>query len=1003
MNRSVITIVIGGLLAFAAAAIFLAPRGPLFHSWVPWRALAATAAYYGPYSNQPVALSWDQSKLAAVNPEAGTVSIFQVAGDANTKTAEVPVGKAPAGAAWSADGSTLYVANQLDGTVSVVTPYQGGSYQATGTITVGTEPHGMVLSASGRKLYVTNTRSNNVSVIDTMYNTVTATISGVGPEPRGIAITHGSGATDSAQVIYVTNFLALPSGNGHPDGFDDAKTGYVTAISVANDTVITTIKLSTVADTGFKAAGDALNHIAPPANPQPSDFKFTTGAYPNQLNNLTTHGNFVYLPNTGASPNGPVRFNVNVQSLVSVINLTTNQDAGQTINMQQAVGAQANPTKLFITQPWAIAFKNSADQAYVVSAASNIVVKLAVNTTTGAPSVQSDPSDSTKVLEIPVGKNPRGIVINSTDTRAYVWNYISRDISVIDLTQSPERVIATLTSTALPQPGTQDDKVHAGRELFFASVGVFDPPASGKPAITGNMSNNGWGSCGACHPNGLTDNVVWIFASGPRRTVPLHSTFVHGDPTQQRALNWSGIFDQIESFEGNIRNVSGGAGLFVQSDGVTPATLPAAFAATAGLNQLKIRGVNAWDAIKAYIQSGIPAPISPVSKTDPDTVAGQQLFTQAGCNNCHSTALWTTSRVRYTPPADPSLIQNTELIAELRPVGTFNPLGTNEVRATATAPVGADGFNTPSLLSIFAFSQTFFHGGSAASFDDVMANVAHRTAGLSAGASDPLSSASARAQLEKFLNSIDGSTPPVNPPAPGAVTLVNNFNYKSSAEAPAAAVAAYGTGLASAATPSTSTTLPSGIGGTTAAVKDSAGVLRLAPLYAVSPGQVNFEVNPGTATGPAAVTITSPSGAISTATMQIAAVAPGIASTNPNGTGVALATAIRVAADGVTQTPVSVFQCTSAACTATPIDVSTGTVYVSFYGTGIRGFSSLANVNCTIGGASATVLSAGAQGQFPGLDQLNVQLPGSLRGAGSVNVVFTIDGQTSNPVTISVQ
>jgi uncharacterized protein (TIGR03437 family) len=85
------------------------------------------------------------------------------------------------------------------------------------------------------------------------------------------------------------------------------------------------------------------------------------------------------------------------------------------------------------------------------------------------------------------------------------------------------------------------------------------------------------------------------------------------------------------------------------------------------------------------------------------------------------------------------------------------------------------------------------------------------------------------------------------------------------------------------------------------------------------------------------------------------------------------------------------------------IDVSTGTVYVSFYATGIRGFTSLANVTCTIGGVSAPVVSAGAQGQFPGLDQLNVQLPGSLSGAGSVNVVFTIDGQTSNPVIISIQ
>ena len=1006
MNRPVHRVTIIAALAFAA--IFLVPRGTWFESRVPLRVFAATI-FGGPYSNQPVALSRDDSTLAVVNPEAGTVTIFRVAGDANTKTTEVAVGKQPVGAAWSADGSILYVANQQDGTVSVVSQgaYSGG-YQQTSTITVGTEPHGMVMSISGQKLYVTNARSNTVSVINTTTNTVSTTISGVGPEPRGIAITHGGNITaDSQQTVYVSDFLALPSGNGHPDGFDDAKAGFVTAISVANDTVLTSIKVNAIADTGFKADGDALNHIAPPANPQTTDFTFTTGAYPNQLNNLATHGNFAYLPNTAASPNGPVRFNVNVQSLVSVINTTANKDAGQTINIQSAINAQTNPTKLFATQPWAIAFKNNADQAYVVAAASNVVVKLAVNTTTGAPTAQMNPSDSTQVLEIPVGKNPRGIVINSADTRAYVWNYVSRDVSVIDLTQSLEKVIATLSSSALPAPGTPDDKVHAGRELFFTSVGVFDPPASGQPAITGRMSMNGWGACSVCHPNGLTDNSVWIFPSGPRRTVSLHSTFAKGNATQQRALNWSGIVDQVASFETNIRNVSGGAGLFVMADGVTPAALPASFAPTAGINQLKVRGVNAWDAITAFIQV-IPAPISPASKTDPDVVAGQALFTQAGCHNCHGTTLWTTSRVRYTPPGDPSLIQNTELIAELRPVGSFAAGNTNEVRATAVAPLGADGFNTPSLLSIFAFPQTFFHGGLTASgalagsLNDVLASVPHRTAGLPSGGTDPLTSSTAQAQMVKFLNSIDGNTPAINPPAAGTLTLVNNFNYKSTNEAPAGAVAGYGSGLASATTSASSTTLPSAIGGTTVAVKDSAGVLRLAPLYGVSAGQVNFELNPATATGAATVTITAPSGATSAANVQIATVAPGIASANPNGTGAAFATAFQLGSDGITQTPVTVFTCAGSACAPSPIDVSSGNVFVSFYGTGIRG-APAGSVTCTIGGGNVMVLAAGAQGQFPGLDQINVQLPASLKGSGVVNVVFTVSGQTANTVTIAIQ
>jgi hypothetical protein len=283
--------------------------------------------------------------------------------------------------------------------------------------------------------------------------------------------------------------------------------------------VIGSVVINPIADTGFKAAGDAIARIPPGAN-----FIFTTGAYPNQLNNIGIHGNFAYLPNTGASPNGPFRFDVNTHSLLSVINRSLNVDAGQTINMHTAVRDQVNPPKLFITLPWAIAFKHHADEGYVISAASNIVVKLAVNAVTGAATVQTDPSnpaDPTRVLQIKVGKNPRGIVVNSKDTRAYVMNYVSRDVSALNLKTTPESLLATLPSASLPTPGSLADKVQIGKELWNTSIGEFDPPPNSTTPITGRMSNNGWGACAACHtPFGLSDDVVWIFPSGQKRTSP---------------------------------------------------------------------------------------------------------------------------------------------------------------------------------------------------------------------------------------------------------------------------------------------------------------------------------------------------------------------------------------------------------------------------------------------------------------------------------------------------
>jgi YVTN family beta-propeller protein len=442
----------------------------------------APVRFAGPTSSQPLALSADDALLAVANPDNNTVTVSDAKNN-YARLAEVAVGKEPNGVAISPDGSRSYVANTVDGTVSVLGIDRNSNYVTLlRTISVGTEPYGLALTPTGRKLYVANARSNSVSVIETASNYSVATIANAGLEPRGIAITNSGSGDDTQETVFVTRFLSLPVA-GKVDGSDDATAGHVTAISAATDTVIGDIVINPIADTGSKAAGDALQRIAPPATPVDADFKFVTGAYPNQLNNIALRGKFAFVPNTGASPNGPVRFNVNTQSLLSVIDTTVRKDAGKTINMHAAVNAQTNPAKRFITQAWAIAFKHTADEGYVISAASNIAVMVKIDPVTGAPAVQSDPTDATRVLEIPTGKNPRGIVINSNDQTAYVMNYVSRDVAVIDLSGSVERVATTLKSADLPAAGTLADKIQVGkdslvRNLFhLAKAASFSDPA----------------------------------------------------------------------------------------------------------------------------------------------------------------------------------------------------------------------------------------------------------------------------------------------------------------------------------------------------------------------------------------------------------------------------------------------------------------------------------------------------------------------------------------------
>jgi uncharacterized protein (TIGR03437 family) len=93
----------------------------------------------------------------------------------------------------------------------------------------------------------------------------------------------------------------------------------------------------------------------------------------------------------------------------------------------------------------------------------------------------------------------------------------------------------------------------------------------------------------------------------------------------------------------------------------------------------------------------------------------------------------------------------------------------------------------------------------------------------------------------------------------------------------------------------------------------------------------------------------------------------------------------------------------SGALVAAPIQIEAppGSTYLILYGTGIRG-AALSQVSVQIGSTTLTPVYAGAA-SFTGEDQVNVQLPSSLQGAGEVTVIVTADGIASNPVSITIQ
>ena len=210
--------------------------------------------------------------------------------------------------------------------------------------------------------------------------------------------------------------------------------------------------------------------------------------------------------------------------------------------------------------------------------------------------------------------------------------------------------------------------------------------------------------------------------------------------------------------------------------------------------------------------------------------------------------------------------------------------------------------------------------------------------------------------------------------------------------APDSIASAFGSSLAVRIQAATTVPLPTALAGTTVRVIDSSGADRLAPLYFVSPGQVNFLIPAGTAAGQARIIVRNEEGHTASGTVNVERVAPGLFTANTNGQGTAAAIAVMASRRRLT------FDCgtTPGNCLPLPLDLSADTV-VELYGTGIRGRTAVA---ATVDGASAAVLFAGPQNQYPGLDQVNIGLPRALAGRGLVELRLTVDGKPANRVSL---
>lgn len=216
-----------------------------------------------------------------------------------------------------------------------------------------------------------------------------------------------------------------------------------------------------------------------------------------------------------------------------------------------------------------------------------------------------------------------------------------------------------------------------------------------------------------------------------------------------------------------------------------------------------------------------------------------------------------------------------------------------------------------------------------------------------------------------LLSDLDGGlyVVDVTEAVPGPQT-VSAASFERHAVTARSIVAAFGSDLTAGTESASLLPLPTMLGGTTVSITDSRGVERTAPLFFVSPGQINYQVPGETAEGPAIVTITGSDGRSARGVFFVNKPAPSIFTLDQNGTGEA------AALDGFT------FEGGPFATTRPDGSPNVIAVYLTGLGEDATDVDAdvRTEVEARIDGAPVEVLYAGRAPGYAGLNQINLVL-----------------------------
>lgn len=226
-----------------------------------------------------------------------------------------------------------------------------------------------------------------------------------------------------------------------------------------------------------------------------------------------------------------------------------------------------------------------------------------------------------------------------------------------------------------------------------------------------------------------------------------------------------------------------------------------------------------------------------------------------------------------------------------------------------------------------------------------------------------------------------------------SISVSGAAGYRSDVLAPDSIVSLFGSGLATSTVSATSSTLPQEVAGRSVRVTDASGRVQSAGIYFVSPGQINFLMPAGLGAGKARVDLFSSGSVIASAEITLSLVAPGLFTADGSVNGTPSAVLVRAPVQGP-----QISSVLNGPIRFGPIGEQMALV---IYGSGWKRASGLSGVSARVGNTNLIVPFAGAQGDFPGLDQMNLLLPRSLAGSGNQVLSIHVDGVLANNVALA--